>query len=63
MSLHGVAPGAVLEDIDVIIPVVSDGAHVAELALNGVSLDQGVARDDARLPHGVALTTGERGLV
>jgi hypothetical protein len=59
LSLHGVAPGAVLEDIDVIVPVVSEGTHVAELARDGISLDERVTRNNAWFPTGVALRAME----
>jgi len=55
LSLHGAAPGAVLEGIDVVVPVVSDGTHFADIALDHLGLDQRVSRDNARLPAGVAL--------
>lgn len=63
LRLHGVTPGAVLEGVDVVVPVVSDGSHVAEFALDHLGLDQGVTRDNARLPVGVALRALERGFV
>ena len=55
LSLHRVAPGAVLEGIDVVVPVVSDGTHVAELALDCLGFDKRRSTDDARLPGRVTL--------
>jgi hypothetical protein len=55
--LHGAAPGAVLEVIDVVVPVVSDCTHFADIALDHLGLDQWVSRDNARLPAGVTLRT------
>jgi hypothetical protein len=48
--LHGVAPRAVVEDVDVVVPVISEGTHVAELARDRVSLDERVTRDNAGFP-------------
>jgi len=55
LSLHRIAPGAVLESIDVVVPVVSDRTHVAELALDGLRLHERVSTHDARLPGRVTL--------
>ena len=44
---------------DVVVPVVAEGAHVAELAGDCLRLDDRVARDDARLPESLALRAGE----
>jgi len=52
-----------VEVLDVLVPVVSDGSHSAELALDSLGLDQRVARDNAGLPSGVALRAGEGSLV
>lgn len=61
--LHAVAPGAVLRDSHVVVPVVSERAHIAEFALDALSLDQGVASDDARLPLRLALEAHEGSLI
>lgn len=61
--LHAVTPGAVLSCSDVLVPVVSQGTHVAELALNALALDERVTSDNARLPLALALRTGATGLV
>ena len=44
----------------VVVPVVSKSAHVAELALDALGLDQRVASDDAGLPLGLALEAHKR---
>lgn len=49
-----------MEVIDVVVPVVSDGTHFADIALDHLGLDQWVPRDDARLPGGVTMRTRKR---
>lgn len=49
--------------LDVIIPVLSDCALVADLAVNGVGLDERCTGDDARLPFGAAVLASEGVLV
>lgn len=55
LSLHAVAPGAVLSGADVVVPVLTDRTHAANLARDGMSLDQRITRYDAGLPLGWAL--------
>ena len=62
-SLHGVAPWAVLSDRDEVVPHVSQSAHIAELARDGLCTDKRVTRDDARFPSVLALWAAERGLI
>ena len=63
LSLHLVAPRAVHSDPNEVIPGISQGAHVAELARDRLRPDQWVASDDAWLPSRLALWAVERGLV
>lgn len=63
LRLHALAPRAVHCGLDVIIPVLSDGALVADLAVNGVGLDERCTGDDARLPLGTAVVASESVLV
>lgn len=62
-GLHAVAPGAVLSMSHIFVPIIAQGAHVAELASDCLALDQWVASDDTRLPCGVALSALKRCLV
>lgn len=47
-------------DSDEVIPSISSGTHVAELARDCIRSDQWVTCDDAWLPSGLALNAGER---
>lgn len=47
----------------VVVPVVTKCTHVAELALDGLTLDEWVSRNDARLPECLTLWTNKRSFV
>jgi len=53
----------VLSDRDEVVPHVAEGAHVAELAGDRLRTNQGITRDDARLPGVLALWARERSLI
>lgn len=46
--------------LDVLVPVVSDGTHVAELARDRISLDERLTRNDTGFPSSVTVRTVER---
>ena len=48
---------------DVVVPVLSDGAAVADLAVDRVGLDERRSSDYARLPLSPAMVAGQRVLV
>ena len=52
-----------LSDRNEVVPHVTEGAHVAELAGDRLRADQGVARDNARLPAVLALRALKRSLI
>lgn len=59
LSLHTLAPRTVHGGLNVIVPVLSDGALVADLAMNSVTLHQRETGDDARLPSSPAMSAGK----
>lgn len=61
--MHAVAPRAVLGNCHVLVPVVADRTHVAELASDGLALDQRISSDDASLPLALALVAAQGSFV
>ena len=62
-GLHAVAPRAMLSHGHVVVPVVAECPHVAELALDSLTLDEWVSRNDTRLPVSLALRAVKRSFV
>ena len=50
LSLHALAPRAVHGCLDVVVPMLANGTLVADLAVDGVALDEREAGDDAGFP-------------
>lgn len=50
-------------DLNEVVPVVADSSHIAELALNALTLDKRVTSDDAGLPVALALWTVKSSLI
>ena len=63
MGLHALAPRAVHGCSDVVVPMLPNGTLVANLAVDGVGLDQRQPSDDAWLPMSLAVAAGKRALV
>lgn len=63
MRLHALAPRAVHRGGDVVVPGLSDGALVADLAVDSVALHQRETGDDARFPSGPTVSAGKRAAV
>jgi len=63
LSLHTLAPRTVHCVLNVIVPVLSDGALVADLAVDSVALHQRETGDDARFPSGPTVSAGKRAAV
>ena len=52
-----------LSNTDVVIPRITVGTHIAELAADGLGAEERIAGDDARLPVVLALRAREGSLV
>lgn len=63
LRLHTLTPWAMHSSLDVIVPVLSDGALHADLARDRVALDKGQTCDDTGLPHSLAVLAVECTLV
>ena len=57
LGLHAVAPRAVFGGTNVVVPILTDGTHTADLALNRLVLDKRIDCNNARLPLSLALET------
>jgi hypothetical protein len=63
LGLHTFTPWAVHRGRDVVVPMLSDGTLVADLALDGVGLHQWESGDDTRIPTSLAAVALKRALV
>jgi hypothetical protein len=61
--LHGVAPWALHGDSNIVVPWVTEGWHVAELARDRLATDAWIARDDAWLPVRLAVGAAKSSLI